>query len=191
MTTSATGGFLPPLPSPTVLEDSALIDFFQAWIVGLTGLTGANVRPRWQDEPPNIQDATVNWVAFGISTSEADTNAAELHDGPGSGYNELRRHEEILVKCSFYGAQARGTAALLRDAMSIAQNREILSLNSMGLINCTTIVSFPELIKQKWYNRADVSFHIRRQVVRRFGVLSQLTVGVDLNNERYITHIAT
>ena len=192
MTTSATGGYLPPLSNPVVLDDAGLSDFFHDWIVGLTGFPGANVRPRWQEEPGNIPtDPSLNWVAFGVAVGDRDVYAAELHHDESGGYNELRRHEKLTLKCSFYGPGARGNAGLMIDAAAVGQNREALTLNSMGLIEWGSIISFPELIRQKWYNRADTSIQIRRQIVRRFGVLPVNTVGIDLDNEHYITHIRT
>lgn len=186
--TSETAGFLTPSTFP--LEDNALVIFFQEWIVGLTAFaTPSYVFPRWQTEPPNIPPQNVDWMAIGITKSDPDTFAAELHIQSQSGYNQLRRHEEIDFLVSAYGPNARSLLQMLRDGMQISQNREILSLNSMALKESGSIISFPELLKQVWYNRSDFSFTIKRQIVRDYQVKNLASSHGLLNNERYIEPI--
>lgn len=171
------------------LEGESLINFFQEWIVGLTGLPGANVRPRWQPEPPNIPHENVDWAAFGIIRREADIFAAELHYPTPLSYNEIRRHEVLHFLISFYGPNADHYCYSLRDGMQLAQNLEVLSLNSMGLVESGDITAMPELLKEKWLYRADLPFSIRRQIVRDYGVESLVSSTVTFNNELYVETI--
>ena len=187
--TSATGGILTPASSPAPLSDDALEDFFQEWVVGLTSFDPALVRPRWQAEPPNIPDTNTNWISLGITKTSPDTFAAELHYSNPSSYNEVRRHEELEILVSGYGPQSSSILSILRDGMQVAQNREILSLNNMGLISSGDILAVPELIKNIWTKRHDMRFWIRRQVKRNYGVLDLAEAQGTLNNELYIEQI--
>lgn len=184
--TSATGGVLSPTGIPAPLEGDALTDFIQSWIVGITGLTAQNIRPRWQPEPANIPATGTNWAAIGIRTVRSDTYAAELHDPTLSGSSQLRRHEELEIFCSFYGPNADSYAKMLRDGCQIAQNRETLTLNNMGLISTGDLITAPEMIKEKWLMRIDLSLFIRHQVVRNYAVLNLLSA-----NGQIITDVVT
>lgn len=186
---SSSSGFLSPSATPAPLEDDALVNFLQEWIVGITGVAGTNVRPRWQPEPPNIPAENVTWMAFGIIKRVADTFAAELHVTTGNGYNQIRRHEVIHVLASVYGPSANNVAGLLREGMQVAQNREILSLNNMGLVESGDVLQVPELLKEKWLYRVDLEFSIRRQIVRDYAVLNLQSGQATLNNEHYVEPI--
>lgn len=187
---SSTGGPLTPAASPAPLQDAALQDFLQAWIVGITGLSGDLVRPRWQPEPPNLPDATVTWVAFGITRRTADTFAAELHYSTPTPYNQIRRHEILHLLASFYGPNADEYASILREGMQVAQNLELLGANSMGLVSSEDTVAVPELVKQQWLYRVDLAFSIRRQIVRDYSVLDLASASGTLDNEVYTTPIS-
>lgn len=188
-TTSATGGYLTPALTPAQLEDDALINFLQEWIVGITGIVNTNVRPRWQPEPANIPAETVNWLAFGITKRVTDVYAAELHIPSGAGYNEIRRHEVLFMAATFYGPNRNGFARKLREGMQVAQNREILTLNNMGLVESGDILTTPEQVKDKWYPGALLTFSIRRQLVSDYGVQNILSADITLNNEKYVEAI--
>lgn len=168
--TSASGGLLEPLIAPAPLQDNDLVDFFQEWVSGITGIKGANVRPRWQPEPPNLPDAKVDWVAIGIKRRVSDTYANEVHYPVGDGYNETRRHQILHLLASFYGPNADKFAGIFDDGIQVAQNREILTLNGMGLVETGELIAVPEMVKDKWQYRVDLPFSIRRQIVRRYKV---------------------
>jgi len=185
--TSATGGYL--TPSTTALEGQALLDFFQAWLVGLTNLAPTNVRPRWQREPGNIPLETADWIAFGIARRESDVFTAEVYTASNPGYNETRRHEILNFAVSIYGPNADATAQQLREGMQITQNLEVLNVASMGLIDSGDLVTLPELVKDKWYYRIDFTFRIRRQIVTGYAVQRLASGNVQLNNEHYVTNI--
>ena len=185
--TSASGGYLSPLT--TVLEGQPLLDFFQAWLVGITSLPPANVRPRWQREPGNMPPETADWLAFGIPRRESDVYTAEVHNASGSGYNETRRHEILHFLVSLYGPNADLTAQTLREGMQVMQNLEVLNLASMGLVDSGEIATVPELVKDKWYYRLDLTFRVKRQIVVQYGVESLASGSVQLNNAIYTTNI--
>lgn len=174
--TSATGG--PLLPSNTQhvpLEDLALILVFQGLVVGMTGLDGSLVRPRWQPKPPNMPANDVSWCALGIQDQQGDTFAYIEHDGRGAGQDILQRNEIVEMLCSFYGPNAGMNASLVRDGLSIAQNREPLQLNGMGLISVEPFRAVPALINNQWYNRLDMPIFVRREILRTYPVLNILS----------------
>lgn len=172
--TSATGGYLTPASSPTPLEDAALVAFFQAIFVGITGIAGNLIVPRWQQTPPNYPAIGMNWMAFGIVNRKADTFAYEQYFGAAN-VDYLQRNEELEFLCSFYGANADGNAALLRDGLQVAQNREQLLLNGMALISCGDILAVPALQNMQWSYRVDMSVFIRRNIVRVYPILNLLS----------------
>jgi hypothetical protein len=182
---STVAGYLAPNSSPAPLEGKALLIFLQAWIVGICGLPANMVRPRWQVESVNIPPENTDWAAFGITKKTTDTFAAELHYPTGNGYNEIRRHEIMNIVLSFYGPNADNYVSILREGMQVAQNREVLSLNNMGLVDSGDVVTAPELVKDKWYYRVDFDFRIRRQIVRDYSIENLLASEIDINNEIY------
>lgn len=186
---SATGGALLPTSSPGLIQGDALDDFLQAWVVSLCGIDPTMVRPRWQPAPANIPVFGTDWCAFGITLYDKETFAAELHFATGNGYNEVRLNEEVTCMVSFYGPNSASYVSLLSDNMQASQNREILSVNAMGLVSAGNITPMPELIKERWLKRFDLSFIIRRQIIRDYNVLSITSAQTLLNNEHYIETI--
>ena len=177
MTDSSTGGFLSPSASPAPLQGDGLNTFVQPIIVGLTGLPGALVRPAFQAEPPDIPDGGTAWAAFRYTSRKSDTYPYVGHNADGS--DTLRRHEIIDVLVSFYDLGSLGLAdqyaALLRDGLAIAQNREPLTRAGMGFIGCGDLTAVPVILKQRWLYRVDLPFSIRREIVRVYPVLNLLT----------------
>lgn len=178
MTDSSTGGYLLPNPTPAApLEDDALDNFLGDIISGITGLERNNlVRPRWQVDPPNLPARTVNWVAFGVMSRSAQTFSEIKHDPAGQGTDMSTRHEELDLLASFYGPNCQAYGTLFRDGLGVAQNREVLYLNGMGLIGVGDVTKAPEIIKTAWYQRADLPVQIRREVRRSYSVLNLLSV---------------
>ena len=180
---------LTPDPVPAPLEGRALENFLHDWIAGITGLSGTLVRPSWQPEPPNLPSVDTDWVAFRVQNRSADTFIAEVHSPDVGGYNEIRRHEVLNVFISFYGPNADSFAHLLREGMQVGQNREVLTVNNFGVVGSGDVVAAPELVKDKWYYRADMTVQLRRQIKRVYGVKSILSSEIQLNNELYTTTI--
>jgi len=182
--TSATGGFLLPAASPAPLEGQDFEDFLQQIFVGLTGIPGKFVRPRWQPEPPDLPAAATDWFAFGITEWDPDTYAVEEHDRSGNGTTNLKRHETVRILLSFYGQRASYYMALLRDGLQIEQNREVFQRNAMGLVDTGRATAVPSLVKDKWLNRIDLPMTMRRLILRTYPVLNLVSFNGILYTEQ-------
>ncbi len=170
--TSASGGYLTPVSTP-IAEDAALDDIFQKMIVGLTGLEGSLVRPRWQATTPKMPEPNIDWCAIGVNEETPDANAVVTHDGSadgGNGQDKLQRHEDIVVLATFYGPHSKGYAKQVRDGLYIPQNSEELKTNGIAFINTGTIKAVPELINQQWQRRYDLPINFRRVIDRTYAV---------------------
>lgn len=176
--TSATGGFLTPAVSPSVLEDPNLTDLLTALIVGTTGIAATLVRPRWQPEPPNTPPATTDWCGVGIMRRVGEGGLPYIAHDPGDGVDpetatdQMQRHEVLEVMASFYGPNAAAKAEALNDGLYIAQNRETLSLADAGLADVGDILTTADLVNNQWIERVDFTFFIRRQRKRGYAVLN-------------------
>lgn len=172
MNDSSTGGFLSPVQSTPPIEDSALEDFLQIMIAGITGLDGKLVRPYPQPTAPKIPEPNINWCGFTVADFEPDANAGLTHQPADDGSDTYLRHEAIEVKCQFYGPNASQYARVLRDGLYVPQNREQLQLNDFGLIDTSSIVAAPDVVNQQVRRRYDISVYLRRKVTRTYRVLS-------------------
>lgn len=172
--TSASGGYLTPEGSPAApLYDDALDDLLQALFVGLTGLAGTYVRPRFQLKPPKQPAASVDWCAVGAMRIVRDASPAIEHDptaDAGLGHDTLTRHEDIHILASFYGPHASALATMAQDGITLAQNNEVLQSQLMMYVNTDTIMQVPELVNEQWIRRFDLPMHFRRQVKRAYAV---------------------
>lgn len=174
---SSTGGVLTP-SSPPPLTDASLEAILQQLVVGLTGLPGRLVRPRWQSTTPKQPEPSTNWCAIGVTSITPDANPAILHNAAGGGSDTLFRHEQIEVLLSFYGPQGQQYAAQVRDGFWLPQNNDALKANLMGFVEADVLRSVPELVNQQWVRRYDFSVWLRRQVVRTYPVLNLLSAAV-------------
>lgn len=169
--TSATGGALLPAAAPAPLEGQALDRFLQQWVVGILGVDGSLVRPRWQAEPSNIPTEFTAWVAMGVTRRPSDTYPYVKHSSDG---DHLQRHEDLHILFSFYDTGVDGKAdtlgALLRDGLSIPQNLELLTENNMGFVSCGEQVPAPVLLNERWLYRFDMEVVVRREVERIYPV---------------------
>lgn len=180
---STAAGYLQPTgTSPP--EDANLDSIFQKLIIGLTGLPGNLVRPRWQATIPKQPEPATNWCAIGVTGIEHDANAYEQHNPAGNGSDTFIRHEILSVLCSFYGANALSYAAQARDGMYVAQNNSTLDQFEMGLVEVGSIVTAPELVNQQWIRRFDLSMRIRRRIVRTYQILTVLSAQATASNEQ-------
>lgn len=167
--TSATGGYLTP-SGAAPLYDLDLDLFLQTVFVGLSGLPGAMVRPRYQPTVPKQPAANVDWCAVGVMDIDKDDNPVVLHSDDGDGSSTLIRHEEIHVLASFYGPNSARIADTVRDGLYLGQNNEALSLQLMLYVNNDTIRQVPELVNEQWIRRRDLPILFRRQVKRTYAV---------------------
>lgn len=177
-TNSGTGGYLTPTASAAAYDD-ALDDLLQTVFVGLTGLPGANVRPRFQAKPPKQLPGSVDWCAVGVMEIIQDDTPAisPTIDGGAT----LQRHESIHVLASFYGPNAGALARQAADGLALVQNNEVLMLQLMTYVNNDTIRQVPELVGEQWIRRMDLPVHFRRQVKRAYAVQSLVSADSILN----------
>lgn len=184
---SSTGGYLVP-SSPAPIEDAALEDVIQGIVVGITGLPGTMVRPRWQPTPPKQPPPATNWCAIGITRTYGETYAYIGHSGVGNGSDTLQRHYSLDLLASFYGPSGQLYAGLFRDGLLIEQNREVMAANGMALYEAREIIAAPELTNTQWIRRFDVPFTLRRQVNRTYPVLNLLSAEGTIHAETE-THV--
>lgn len=173
--TSATGGYLVSPDNPA--NDDSLTDFMQSVVVGITQIPGRYVRPRWQEEPPNLPPVGTNWAAIGVTHEGGDAFPyVEHHDtDPNDVGDTVVQNENFSLFCSFYGPNCDARASSLRDGIMIAQNREAMLAVGIKLIVCGSLSAVPDLIKEKWLNRTDITLQFRREVRRNYPVLSILS----------------
>lgn len=176
--TSATGGYLQDVTPST--EGVALRRFIGELLRGVTGLPGDLVRPSWQENPPPMPAYGTDWLAYGVTARRVEAGEpwqAEKTDGTGSA---LRRHEMLDVQLTAYGNNAEAILAVLRDGLDVAQNREQLFLASVTVADFGQIVHAPELVNERWWNRADATLTLRREVRREYPILTFLAALGDI-----------
>jgi hypothetical protein len=173
---SSTPGYLLPTPDPHPLEGQELYRFVQQVVVGITGLDGPMVRPRWQAEPANIPDAGVAWCAVGIMSRPADTFPQVIHNPAGNGSDTVQRQERLDIQASFYDLGTSGLADnyahLLREGFAIPQNRDVMIQAGFVLAYMGDTIPAPMVLKTRWNYRVDLNFSFRRQIDRTYAVLS-------------------
>ena len=164
---STTPGYLGPraAPSPHPLYDDEWDNFLHDMIAGITGLESTLIRPRWQPEPPNMPDFNVDWVGFGVMSTEVDFCPAIVHVDTGTDeYDALQEHEIDTVLCSFYGLNCSRYASYLRRGLFLDQNRAIFRANAVGLVEVSAFTAAPELYKERWLDRIDTNVLLRREI---------------------------
>lgn len=169
MTTSASGGYLLPQEQVSPFGGISFEQFIQTVFVGVSGLPGELVRPKWQKNPPKQPDIDVNWLAIGLSEDDADTNAYTGVDAAGN--NQFMRMEELTVQCSFYGPLAHEYMRIVRDGFQIPQNFAALQSANMGFVSTGKALRVPDLVNERWVNRWEMSVVLRRQDMRVYPIL--------------------
>lgn len=174
---SASGGYL--LPTDSVVNDDALEDLLQSVVVGITGLPGDLVRPRWQPDPPPLPDVAVNWCAIGSIDFDTEGTASIEHDpdaDAGMGQDDLTTWETFDVVASFYGPNSQRYAGILRDGLQIGQNREAMWLaGNLVHRSAYKVENRPDLRNDQWVRRYDVRCTFARAVNRTYTVRNLLT----------------
>jgi len=199
--TSAQPGFLPPGPGlfrfqfdvpgygldfgyqdgTVPAEGQDLDNFIQQLVAGICQLSPNFVFPRWQPEPPILPGATTNWASVGVTDQELLHGwAVIMHDPADGGRDVMEQYEEFTVLCSFYGPNADLYDSLLRDGLQIPQNREILQLYAMGVVQFYSKTVVPELIKNTWLRRVDREIKFTRAVLRQYPVLNLLGAAINV-----------
>lgn len=170
-TDSSTGGYLAPIGAQPV-DDAELDAVLQRYVVGVTGLPGAMVRPRWQPTVPKQPPPDATWCAIGVQDTDRETVASVIHSSAGEGSDTLRRNEVLIVLASFYGPGAKGFATLFADGIQIPQNQEAIAAEGLAFMDSDRVISAPELVNEQWIRRYDMSLRLRRLVVRSYAVLN-------------------
>lgn len=175
---SSVAGFLQPTqPEPSYQLGSAqpLEDYLQQFVAGVAGLDSTLVRPRWQPEPPNLPDYGTDWAACGITQRRPiGPYGGQIHYGSGDSLGnrtELQRHEEFDLLVSFYGPDCDAFASNLGDGVQIWQNRSLLRFSGLAFVEAQETLRLPELIKNRWTDRADKTLVLRRIIRRNYPVL--------------------
>ncbi|WP_429498954.1 phage neck terminator protein [Robbsia andropogonis] len=174
MSDSSTGGLLTPSGATAPPMDTALEDLLQAIVVGLTALPAAMVRPRWQVVTPKQPEPAVDWCALGFIGSAPDTGPAIIHSGTGDGSDTLQRHRTMRFLASFYGPNGHANAEQFVDGLSLPQTNEAFRTYRMAIVSAGEVVAAADLINQNWVRRFDMTFELRRQVVRTYEVFNLL-----------------
>lgn len=182
------GGFL---DAAFTMEGRLLLDFFQQYFSAVAGMPGSVFVPRWIPEPPNTPDFDTDWCAFGITTRRKSFTVSVTHYGEADGFDRVQRTQEIDFLLSFYGANADINAELFSDGIQIAQNREPLLVNAMGLVGTSDMIPVPSLVKQRWQYRIDITVTIRRQILRDYQILNIASLDGSLITEGYTQPLIT
>ncbi len=177
--TSATGGYLLPAAPTPLPGELTLEQFLQTVFVGISGLPGDLVRPKWQIEPPKQPDVYVNWLAIGLNEDNADTFA--YNSVNSGGMNVFQRMEALSVQCSFYGPNSLDYARATRDGFQIGQNREALQSASMDFVSTSGLTRAPDIVNERWVDRWEMVVSLRAEILRVYPILNLVSVTGTLN----------
>lgn len=172
--TTATQGYLAPEIEVPLTAPLTFEQFIQTVLVGVSGLPGSLVRPKWQINPPKQPDVMVNWLAFGLQEEDADTFAYDSIDSDGN--NVFQRMEASTVQCSFYGPDSLAVGRRVRDGLQIGQNRQALQSVNADFVSTSKLVRAPDLVNERWVNRWEMSVMLRAQVNRVYPILYFVSV---------------
>ncbi len=195
--TSATGGYLQAVTAPN--EGRDLDSLLRSILAGITGISGTLglIRALWQPTPPTIPEPTVNWIAFGIQNITPEAGQSYLaqeeitEDQVTTEQARLSTHDSIEVLVQVYGPSCMLYALNIRDALQLGQNREQLYLAGMAFAAASNVTRVPELVGDRWYDRADITLTFRRHAERTYRVLSFVQAVGDINSADFETEIPT
>lgn len=178
MPNSSTGGYL--LPTSTApLDDQALDHYFHDVFTAILGFDATLIRPRWQTDPANMPANGVNWIAQGITTRRDDHVASQILSADGLS-TTVSRNQELDNLVSFYGPGASGVQAMLRDGLSLDQNREVMNQIGLVLVRVGDPRNASMQINERWVKRIDCIITFRRLISRVYSVQSLLSAQTTL-----------
>jgi hypothetical protein len=152
----------------------SLDDFVQQIVAGITGLPGDLVRPRYQQEPPDLPPIGTDWCAVGVFGDARPSGypyGVEDSLPAGQGSQDRADFEEFDVLASFYGPDADRYATLLRQGLFVANNQEPLYLAKVALVGTGPRRRMTDLIQRKFMERYDVLVTFTRTVLTSYPVL--------------------
>lgn len=179
-TNSASAGYLAPTTSPDY--DAALDVVLHDVIVGVTGLPGNLVRPKWQPVPPTRPEYTENWCSFGVQNMQSDYSSYDEEQANGLS-QKVDRDEVLEVLHSFHGPNSTANARRLKTALSVGQNRDALTAAGIALLDVGDVRRVPTLQTERWVQKADLLVRYRRRVSVSFPVLTILSGQVSIAPE--------
>lgn len=186
-------GYVLPIRTDQPPRQLNLVQFLQTVLVGVTGLPGTLVRPKWQMNPPKQPDIGVDWVAFNIDQNIPDANGYLGVTNTGAVISQ--RHEVLEVGCAIYGDKSMETAGLIRDGFQIPQNVNGLRSANMGFVEVGPAHRVPDLVNERWVNRYQMSIFLRREIQRTYPILTLLsahgTIHSVTGNESYLSEWQT
>lgn len=185
---STTTGFVSATSSN--VYDIELDRLLQTAVVGISGLPGQLVRPRWQAITPNQPEHEVNWCAIGVSDIAPDAYTFKTHDPAGQGTDIVERDEILTVLASFYGLASNTNAHAFYDGLQVNQNRDTLAAAGIVLITVGECLQVPVLLAQKWARRVDITVTLRRRTQRVYQIKSLVSASVELDNASVSTLIS-
>jgi hypothetical protein len=185
--TSATGGYLQQVDGP--IEGLDLRRFIGTVLVGVSGFAPEMVRPAWQQNPPPVPSIDTNWMAFGITARRADNDPYQVEKDDGQ-RTLMLRHEELDIMLAFYGPDCLQKAAEVREGFELTQNTEALLLAGMAYIDLSDIIHAPELVNDRYFDRADTTLTIRREVRREYRILNFVAAYGEIHANRATTTLS-
>ena len=179
MADSTAAGYLRPGTSPPYGNE--LEDVFQRAIVGITGIPGNMIRPKYQPSPANQPGFDVDWCAFSVYVEPRMWNPhkAVLPDGS----YVVEGTEVLAVACSFYGPNYQALETSWRDGVHLGQNLDELVAQKIAFIEFDDPVVVPVLLKQQWVKKADVKATFHRWTSRTYPVLSLVDAPGTINSD--------
>lgn len=184
--TSATGGYL--TATSAQIEAQALRRFIHSVIVGVTELSPDKVIQNWQIDPPVIPDSSIDWCGFGILSQTPDANVYTSNIF-GSNAPLLIRYEELEILLSFYGPNCLTYPGVLRDGLQIAQNREAMYAQGIGIKDFSPTTHVPEMVNGRYFDRADIKMKWIREIKRTYSILSFESADAEIIANRETTTI--
>lgn len=173
--TTATGGYLVP-SSTAPAYDVSFEDALQSMVVGIVGLAGNMVRPRWQLSPPKMPENTVNWAAIGVMSAEPHAARAQIEHVPtGDGSDVNTQWEKTTVLASFYGPGAWANAGYMDSGIRVAPNRYALEDAGIAFRETGPRRMVGELVNETWQRRVDIELIFDRIIKRTYPVLNLLS----------------